>query len=412
MKKCLILAIVAASPLVLSLAAHAADTNRPPAGLQQASPLETIADLPVASRMAMFNAQGYQDEGKPKYAVQELEDFLKRNPEDDHYLIRFFLANTLSQMDRFEDALQQYETTVKLEPRYKQGWLNLGETAYNLGRYERAAEAIYQGYILSEDRPSRLLYYSAVAYLQAEKSDKSAPLLKELVSGSHGTPSFDWCKALVSVSLALQDRELGDEAVSAMLDSHGHNPDAWQIAFQYAASVSDFKKAAVALTVKGYMTELTREEKMQLADLYAMIKAPAQSIPYYESAIGEGASAKELERLASAYLAAYDTKTALKTLERAIAIEPTARLWSLLGDLHYMDKNYGEAYRAFEKCADLEPANGRAYLMKGYCAIELNRYDDAIVILEKAAAFPGQEETALALAKRAKTMSGAGNTDG
>jgi tetratricopeptide (TPR) repeat protein len=160
------------------------------------------------------------------------------------------------------------------------------------------------------------------------------------------------------------------------------------------------------------MTELTREEKMQLADLYAMIKAPAQSIPYYESAIGEGASAKELERLASAYLAAYDTKTALKTLERAIAIEPTARLWSLLGDLHYMDKNYGEAYRAFEKCADLEPANGRAYLMKGYCAIELNRYDDAIVILEKAAAFPGQEETALALAKRAKTMSGAGNTDG
>ena len=80
-------------------------------------------------------------------------------------------------------------------------------------------------------RPARLLYYSAVAYLQAERSDKSAPLLRELVSGSHGAPSFDWCKALVSVSLALQDRDLGKEAVSAMLANHGNNPDAWQLAF-------------------------------------------------------------------------------------------------------------------------------------------------------------------------------------
>jgi tetratricopeptide (TPR) repeat protein len=408
----MVLSALLAASLVLPPSARSADANRHPGEPQQARPLDTIADLPVASRMAMFNAQGYQDEGKPRYAVEELEDFLRRNPEDDHYLIRFFLANTLSQMERFEEALAQYEAAVELEPRYQQGWLNLGETAYNLGKYDRAAEAIYQGYVLSDDRPSRLLYYSAVAYLQAEKPDRSAPLLEELVSGSQGAPSFDWCKALVSVSLVLEDREMGDKAVSAMLAHHGDNPDAWQIAFQYAGSVSDFKRAAVALTVKGYLTELTREEKMQLADLYAIIKAPAQSIPYYESAVGDDASVKELERIASAYLAAYDTKTALKTLEKAIAIEPTARLWSLLGDLHYMDRDYEAAYQAFEKCAELEPSNGRAYLMKGYCALELSRYDDAIAILEQAATFPGQEETALALVKRAKTMNGAGNTDG
>jgi tetratricopeptide (TPR) repeat protein len=257
-----------------------------------------------------------------------------------------------------------------------------------------------------------LLYYAAVAFLQAEKPEKSAPLLEELVSGSHGKPAFEWCKALVSVSLGLQDREMGEKAVSSMLTYHGDNPDAWQIAFQYAATVSDFQKAAVALTIKGYMQPLNREENMQLADLYAIIKTPDLAIPYYENAIGEDASSKELERLASAYLAAYDTKDALEALQRAIAVDPTARLWSLLGDLHYMNGDYGEAYKAFEKSAELDPSNGRAFLMKGYCAIEMSRYNDAVTILERAASFPGQEETALALVKKAKMMTVSGNTDG
>jgi tetratricopeptide (TPR) repeat protein len=388
--------------------AKASGASHAEAALAEPRPIETVSDLPVASRMALFAAQELQDAGKPDEAAEEIRDFLKRNPAKDHYLIRFFLANSLSQQQKHAEALEEYEATVRLEPRHMQGWLNLGEMAYNLGRYERAAEAIRRGFDLSPEKPVRLLYYSAVAYLLAEKPDMAAPVLEELVSGAHGDPSLDWYKALVSVYLTLEDKGRGNETVGAMLERYPQDPEAWNVAFQYAASVSDYKQAAVALTIKGYLQDLTREERLQLGDLYSAIKDPARATSFYRSALVDSGSAKELERLASAYIAAYDTRSALETIERAIAEEPSARLWSLKGDLHYMEQDYARSYDAFGKCAELDPQNGRAYLMMGYCAIEMARYDEAIAKLELAAGFPEQEETALLLARRARLMGGGG----
>ncbi len=367
-------------------------------------PMETITDLPRKARLALFKVQEYQDAGEPERAVEALHDFLKRNADSDHYLIRFFLANSLSQIDDGEGALANYRATVELEPRYRQGWLNLGEMAYNLGRYELAADAIWKGYELDPEKPTRLIYYASVAYLLAEKPDKAAPLLEELVSGSHGDPKMEWCRALVSVCLSLGDEKRGNRVVSRMLGVYPDDPDAWHIAFQYAASISDYERAAVGLTITGYLRELSREEIMQLADLYSVIKVPARASSYYDAALGDEASTKELERLASAYIASYDTKSALNTLQRAIDKEPTPRLWSLMGDLHYMDKDYRASYVAFEQCARLDPENGRPYLMMGYCSIEMANYDEAIEKLEMATDFPDQEKRALQLVKRARIM--------
>lgn len=394
--------------LPVSLAGFASGASVPADTFAEARPLETISDLPVASRMALFRAQELQDAGEADEAQEEIRDFLRRNPSKDHYLIRFFLANGLSQQQKYVEALDEYEAAVRLEPRYMQGWLNLGEMAYNLGRYERAAEAIRRGFDLNPEKPVRLLYYSAVAYLLADKPDMAAPVLEELVSGAHGDPSLDWFKALVSVCLTLENEKKGSETVSAMLERYPHDSEAWHVAFQYAASVSDYKQAAVALTIKGYLQDLSREEKLQLGDLYSVIKDPVRATAFYHSALVDSGSTKELERLASAYIAAYDTRSALETIERAIDKEPSARLWSLKGDLHYMEGDYARSYEAFGRCAQLDPQNGRAYLMMGYCAIELARYDEAIEKLELAAGFPEQEETAILLAKRARLLGGGG----
>jgi tetratricopeptide (TPR) repeat protein len=115
---------------------------------------------------------------------------------------------------------------------------------------------------------------------------------------------------------------------------------------------------------------------------------------------------REYERLASAYIASYDTKSALVTIEKALEEEPTARLLSLKGDLHYMDKDYEQAFEAFRECAAHGDDSGRSYLMMGYCAMEMARYEEAIEQLEHAADYPDQHETALQLVKRARLMNG------
>ena len=110
----------------------------------------------------------------------------------------------------------------------------------------------------------------------------------------------------------------------------------------------------------------------------------------------------------SAYLAAFKSEESLRTLERALLQQPTVRLWSLLGDQHYIDENYAESHAAYQKCVELDPEFGRAYLMMGYCALELGNLTDAINQLEKAARYPDQAETAAALLARARRLAASG----
>jgi tetratricopeptide (TPR) repeat protein len=187
-----------------------------------------------------------------------------------------------------------------------------------------------------------------------------------------------------------------------MLARFGDDPDAWFLAFQFGAGTGDYRQAAVALTVVGYLRPLTRHERVQLGDLYSVIEAPLVATEYYAPAMADSASAGEVERLASAYIASYNNSAALEVLTRSVREKPTARLWSLLGDLHFMQAQYEDAHRAFEASAALDPEDGRPYLMMGYCALEVGNGEDAVASLELASQFEPQAERAQSLLERAR----------
>jgi tetratricopeptide (TPR) repeat protein len=368
-------------------------------------PIETIDDLPRDARLALYEAQVFMEEGEIEKSVEVLEKYVQRNEKtDDRFLMRFHLAGMLVQVDRREDALVQYQRAVELEPRYGPAWLGLGETTYGLGHYARAAQALKQGYALMEEKRPDVLYYAAAAQVQAGDAAGAIPVLEEIAAGKHGEPKFEWYKGLVSACLQAEDREHGRAAVDAMLAQFGTRADAWQLAFQYGASVGDYRQAAIALTVTGYLRPLTPREEMQLGDLYAAIGAPAVAANYYTSATGDTAAAPEVERIASAYLASYQTDAALQVLEAGIRAEPTFRLWSLLGDLHVMEKRFEDGYQAFVECTRIEPDEARPYLMMGYCELELGRYDDAIGHLARAAETEEYAERAQTLIRRAQKL--------
>jgi tetratricopeptide (TPR) repeat protein len=109
---------------------------------------------------------------------------------------------------------------------------------------------------------------------------------------------------------------------------------------------------------------------------------------------------EEFERLASAWLGAHDHDRARTTLKTALSQKETAGLWSLLGDLEYLDEDFEAALAAFGRACDLDPEFGRGWLMMGYCAIELGRPDEARPHLEKATEFPGQASGARSLLGR------------
>jgi predicted Zn-dependent protease len=388
--------------LILGAGASCVRAAEPP---KEAPKLGSVESLPREAKLALLEAQQQLEAGKPETAVDILGKYVHDHAKkDDSFVMRYQYASMLAQVDRRDEAMAEYERVVALEPRYDAGWLGLGETAYGLGQYQRAAEALREGYETSTDKRPDVLYYSAAAQVLAGDPKGAIPVLEELVSGTHGEPKFEWYRGLVSACLQAEEPEVGKTAVDQMLERFGTTPDAWYLSFQFAASTSDYHQAAVSLTVVGYLRPLTRQEQLQLGDLYAAIEAPAAAANYYSNATQDTSSASEVERVASAYLASYQSEEALKVLEQGIKEEPTFRLWSLLGDLHVMENRYDQADTAFTECIRLSPEEPRPHLMLGYCLLELNRPDDALVQLKIAVENEEWTDRAQMLIHRAEIM--------
>ncbi len=361
-----------------------------------------LAQIPGKVRRVLFQAQQRREAGESGEAVALLRTYLSKHPEEDHPLLRFYLASDLTLIGKQREALAQLQAAVDMDPTFAHAWLSLGEVAYDLCQYGLAGKAFANGYEYSPARHPGVLYYAAVSFLQAQEFDRALQLLTDLVSGNHGEPELDWYRALVSTCLDLNRTEQASRVADDMLRVHGDNPTAWKIVYQFAAAQGDYRRAAVALTVVGYLRPLRREELSQLGDLYVLIDVPVQACRYYEQARPDSSSPRDYERLSSAYIAAHDAERALHTLERALERKPTTRLWSLLADLYYMQEDYEESYRAFRECARLDTTRARAHLMMGYCALELGWVEEATQHLERSAAFPELEEVSRELLNRAK----------
>ena len=394
------------NPIVLVVfAAVAMPAAGPARSAGEQPPMQTMETLPRDARLALYNAQQHLEKGEIDKAVDDLAKYVRdHEKKDDSYLMHYQLAGMLMQADRRDEALAQYERTVALEPRYAPGWIGVGETAYGLGNYKRAAEALQTGYQRMDEKRPDVLYYAAVARVQSGDAAGALPLLEDLTGGKAGEPKFEWYRGLVSACLQAEDKERGQRAVTSMLDRFSSQADAWYLAFQYYASVSDYRQAAVALTMTGYLRPLTPQEEIQLGDLYSAIEAPAAAADCYATALSDTAGPREVERMASAYLASYQPDAALEVLERGIKRQPTFRLWSLLGDLHVMEDRFEPAYQAFEEASRLDPGQIRPHLMMGYCALELNRVEDALSHLAIAAADDEFAERAQVLIRRAQQL--------
>jgi tetratricopeptide (TPR) repeat protein len=368
-----------------------------------AKKIDTIDDVPYRGRLALMRAQEEIDRGDPEAAIRELRDFLKRQPDNDHFLLRSQLGNLLVQTGKPEEALAEYRAAVSLEKRFTQGWLNAGEIAYNLGRYDVAADALQNGYEQSERKQSTLLYYCAAAYLMAKDPASAVPLLETLVSGDFGRPKLEWFRALIAACTELKDTDRGRKSAELLVKVYPDDAGAWYLAFQFYVGISDYEQAAVALKVADYIEPLSRQQTKQLGDVFATIKVPSIASSHYQRVVGDSSgTARDYEKLASACLASYQLDDASRAIADGLKIGPTYRLWSLLGDTRFLQLDYAGAFDAYRECATLDSTQGRPLLMMGYCALQADRPEEAVSYLELARDFPDQKLTAEQLLTRAR----------
>ena len=380
------------------------DLNSLDQGLDRQINLYALDNVPRLVRKTVFRAVTLGKRGEHERVVELLTEHLQDHPDQDHYLVRLYLGQAYGNLEQFDEAAVHYRRAADLEPRLDRAWIGLGDVCYRRNRYDEAAEAFEKGFYSSPDRPVSVLYSAAAAALQAGRSQKALDLFLELESGRWGDAKLDWYRGLAAAAVSAEQPEAAEPALTRLLTRYPDKADAWYLVYQFAVSGQDYRRAAVALTVTGYLRTLTDEEGDQLGDLYQLVGTPALSVAAYEESLPEDPEPEQYEKLVSACLAAHHVDHALETLEVALAHEETPRLLSLLGDVHYQRKDYGAAREAFARLLEIDPDYSRAYLMVGYCSVELGEKDAALDNLGRVAQDPEHGAIAQLLIQRAMRM--------
>jgi len=366
------------------------------------SEVRDVSRMPGRARRALYAARELRDRGDPAAAAGKLTQQLAEHPDQDHHLLRHLLGDCFFLVGSYEEALVQQRAATALRPDFAAAWLASARTAYELERYDAAAEGFVQGFRLDPAPDPEWLHYGAVASLLDERPGEAVSLLWELVGGAHGPPRASWCRDLAAAAFDAGDTDLAAAAADTMCARCPDDPAAWTTSYQVHALAGGNAAAAAALTVAGYLRPLGRAESMTHGDLYFSLNVPALAGRYYEAALDDSADVDDYERLSSAWLAARDEGRAAEILNRGLARFPSPRLWSLLGDLRVMQDDHERAYAAFRESAALDPDSGRVQLMLGWCALETGRGAAAIAALERAAADSVHAEAAAPLLARAR----------
>jgi tetratricopeptide (TPR) repeat protein len=340
-------------------------------------------------------------------------------------------------LEDYTPAIDAYIQAVDRDPRHAFAWLNLGKACYEIRKYADAGRAFHQGYQSAPKKDPSTLYYSAAAYLMADQprravelfekltarhpkevkpqwkehyvnallaagSPKRAlPLIRELAALYTGEKRVQWQEILLYQYLNLDMQAQALKFARHLTGENPAEPRWWKALAHIQLRGERIEEALAALTIYSYLVPLKEEEKKLLADLSLQAGIPVKAAPLYEACMEARPDGNLLKRLVNAYQQLGRPEEALVALDAHGDSIPGVGLIMLQGELLYALKRYGEAAVHFQKAAQIKgPHTGRARLMAGYTAWNMDALADSRQAFDKAKKYKAQKKAATAALKQ------------
>ena len=370
-------------------------------------------------------------------------DIDKADPKGYHHAeIYFCMGNCYLILEQYEPAVAAYEIAIKRDNAHSYAWLNLAKAHYELDHFTDAGRCFQKGYQTSTEKNPEYLYYSAAAYLMAEDNLKAIdifdslftlhpdavklewkehmvhallaadqprralPFVQELAQAYTGDKQIQWQEILLQqyMQLNMQDKAL--DLAHTLTRQTPTFAKWWKTLTHIQLNAEQYEDALMAMTIYAFITPLSLDEKKLLADLNLQLNIPAKAAPLYENYLREKHDKQILEQLATAYRQLGKPETALAAIDEMEPEADDADIMLLKGELYYSLKQYGQAVDAYEKAARKKGRHvGRAWLMAGYAAWQMNDITTSRQAFSRAARHKRQREAANTALKQLAMLS-------
>lgn len=322
-------------------------------------------------------AQAALDKNDYEAAIPPLQKFIAEKP--DVAFAHFQLAYAYTALKRPDDARQEYERSIALDPKMPEAQLNLGvlllerQPAAAVAALRRAVELLP-----SESRPRYLLG------LAQERSGDFSGAAESFAGATRLDPKdLDSLTRLGQVLLRLGKSADAEGKFRAALELQPNSPEALQ---GLAQSLDQQKKPQAVDAYRNYLAAEPDDKAARLRLVHLLVEQQKYDEAVAETAkdnAGQPATVDDLKLRADIEINQKKLDEAITTLRRAIALAPNdAQLHGGLGRIYLEKRQFADAEKELKAALELDRNNlaywkdlSSTYYLAGNCQAALAALD-------------------------------------
>lgn len=363
-------------------------------------PSVTLAgcDQETSLRVTRILHQVYPDleAGRDRQVLTTLEGFINQYPQEKHYLLDYYRGNLYASLQQPLDALAAYTGALELCTNNAALWQNHGAVAWDLKRYDVAAESLLRAYTLQRD--DDLFFNATVALLYAGRIQQAVGQFEELIERRADQTPDQWLETYSGLAFSHDMVARSVQKLEQWKPLFVDRSLYWRLLSMTYLQQKNYQKAVATLKVHVSFAEPAPEDKRLLADLLLQVELPLQAAPLYEDLLRDRPDDIQLyQQLILSYRLGHKPEEALSAIDRALKIKQDRQLVRSRAEVSFYLGKYAEAFDSFAQLAKEEPDNGRALLYQGYSALRMGRKDLARQVLTRAARFSAERNQASSL---------------
>ena len=297
-------------------------------------------------------AQAALDKNDYEAAIPPLQKFIAEKP--DVAFAHFQLAYAYTALKRPDDARQEYERSIALDPKMPEAQLNLGVLL--LERQPAAAVAVLRRAVEllpSESRPRYLLG------LAQERSGDFSGAAESFAGATRLDPKdLDSLTRLGQVLLRLGKSADAEGKFRAALELRPNSPEALQ---GLAQSLDQQKKPQAVDAYRNYLAARPDDKAARLRLVHLLVEQQKYDEAVAENAkdnAGQPATVDDLKLRADIEINQKKLDEAITTLRRAIALAPNdAQLHGGLGRIYLEKRQFADAEKELKAALELDRNN-------------------------------------------------------
>ncbi len=249
-------------------------------------------------------------------AISKLTEYLNKRPSDEVYN---YLGLSYFKLKKFEEALNMFNESIKLNPNNLEAYNNRGYLYYKSGDNDNAISD-YSFVIRKETNSGMSFFYRGLAFLKSGRPEESIEDLTTAISFKNDNPNIYYNRGLAYFEVKKYKEAIEDFSHAISLNSNFSQ-------FYLKRGVAYYKDKQFDNAIDDYKRALEINPENFDAN----------------------------KELGLSYYKYHDYKNSVKFLSKALGFEDDVICYYVRGECYYNLKDYNSAVKDFEKSISLNP---------------------------------------------------------